>query len=349
MKKLLLSFILATATTSIPVFSYAQTSQKTTIAEADGKFISELIAVNTYEMMLTRMASQKALSVELRKVAEMMSNDHQRMDSELTKYANRFNLAINPDKREKYVSKIEKWDGDAAGEEWDKDITEELVDIHRESLNTMKGAERTVKDQELKGLMAMYVPRMQQHLDHLIPLKANVKSGDVALAANPSVQQTNVAKDIPDGNEKDAKFLSDLRLMNSYELQLMEMILKKGNHRALKNAAQHMLEDHHKLEQRVNQYAKTKAYGNDPDEASKTTEKANKWRQKKGGKEWDADIIEELIDVHKDGIDMLEDAVTDVRDDELKALMTEALPSLKKHLDMLEPLKETVKKPWKEK
>ena len=69
----------------------------------------------------------------------------------------------------------------------------------------------------------------------------------------------------------------------------------------------------------------------------------------KGGMEWDADVIEELIDAHKDGIDMLQDALTDSKDDALRLIINDALPAMKTHLDMLEPLKETVKKPWKEK
>jgi len=56
-----------------------------------------------------------------------------------------------------------------------------------------------------------------------------------------------------------------------------------------------------------------------------------------------------LIDIHKDGIDMLEDARSDVKDDELRNIFNDALPVMKSHLEMLEPLKSTVKKPWKNK
>jgi len=343
-------FCLLLAATSAYNHSYAQSASvvaNSAINEKDAKFLSDIMAMNSYELMLMKMTSQKAQSGELRNVVEPMINDHQRLDAQLTAYANRFNLAMDPEKREKYIGKTKKWDSDAAGTGWDKDMIEELVDVHKDGVDMLQDAAAGVKSEELKGILNAALPQMKGHLDMLLPLKGDVKGGRTTDAASPAVSHTNVAASMPAGNEKDAKFLSDLRLMNTYELQLMELILKKGNHRALKDVAQHMLEDHQKLNMRVTAYARSKMYGNDPDEQSKTIEKVNKWRQKKGGMEWDADIIEELIDVHKDGIDMLEDAISDVKDDELKTVMNDALPAMKMHLEMLEPLKETIKKPWK--
>jgi len=346
MKKLLFPMLLGVAAFSSPAICAAQTSASS-ISEKTGELVSELLAVNAYELMLTRMATEKATSNELRQTAEMMSGDHQRMDAELTRYANQFKLSLNPDKREKFDSKVQKRNDDPSGEEWDRDIAEELVDVHRETLNMLESMKRTAKDERLITMVGSYVPVMRRHLDHLLPLKEQLKDGNTTPAATAAKEHTDAAGAIPAGNEKDAKFLSDLRLMNDYELQLMELIFKKGNHRALKNAAQQMFEEHQKLDGTLSSYAQSHRYGNDPDESAKATEKANKWRQKKGGMEWDADIIEELIDIHKDGIDMLEDALTDVNDEQLKDLMNEELPILKQHLKMLQPLKETIKKPWK--
>jgi len=342
-----LKFLSILFTVFAGVFSVCSYAQADKASEKEAGYLSELMTLNAYELMLTRMASQKATSEELRLGAEKMYEDHKRLDAEFTAYANRIGVALNPDKREKYVEKVQKWDGNAVGKEWDKDIAEELVDAHKESLELMKS--QAVNDEQLKTLVTTAKSVIQSHLDELVLLKEKVKDGQTNAAATPPADRTNAADEIPVGNEKDAKFLSDLRLMNTYELQLMELILKKGNHRALKDAAHHMLEDHRKLDEKTMAYAATKRYGNDPDESSKAAEKVAKWQQKKGGMEWDADLIEELIDVHKDGIDMLEDAVTDVKDDRLRTIMKDALPAMKMHLEMLEPLKETIKKPWKEK
>jgi putative membrane protein len=347
MKKLLLIAGLVSLFETASIVCCGQTST-TAISgnEKDGKIVSDIMAVNMYQLALVKMAAEKATSEELREIANRIVLDHQKMDAQLTSYANRANFAIEPEKKDKYLGKIQKWDTDPAGEGWDRDIIEELIDLHKDGLDMLGNVKGLTKDGEVSETISSNIPILQAHLDMLMPLKGKIKDGQATEASTPPVGITNAAADVPQGNEKDAKFVSDIRATNSYELKLMELVFKKGNNRDLKNAAQHIIEDHQKLDTRVREYSKKHGYGIDPDEGSKINEKLVKWSQKRGGMEWDADVIEELKDVHKDGIDMLEDAVTDVKDDELQQLMKEALSQMRMHLEMLEPLKEKVKKPW---
>jgi putative membrane protein len=349
MKKILLITALLGAFGYTPLISYGQAEVTISGNEKDGKFLSDIMGMNMYELALLKMTSEKAQAAELREMANSIVGDHQRMDAQLTGLANRMNFAVNPEQKDKYTSKIRKWDSDPVGAGWDRDMVEELVDLHKDGIDMFKDAMNSVQDGELKELASIYLPKLQGHLDMLLPLKGRVKDGDVITASTPPVAVTGVGADIPTGNEKDAKFISDLRIANLYELRLMELVFKKGNHRELKNAAQHMIEDHQKLDVRVREYSRRHGYGIDPDEGSKVNEKLAKWNQKRGGMEWDADVIEELKDVHKDGIDMLEDATNGAKDDELRSLIKDALPKMRMHLEMLEPLKEKVKKPWNDK
>lgn len=338
MKSILFYLLAAMAWWAVP----ADAQSRTDAHAKDAKFVSEVLALNSYEIGLLKTAGESASSEQLKEISREILPDHQKLDAELTAYANRFNLAMSAKQREKFTDKLNKWQDDASGADWDDDMIEELVDVHKDGVDMLDDAVKDVKDNELRQILTSARETMKKHLDRLLPMKGTVKQD----------RKTNTDKVVnrnTDEEPEDAKFFSDLRLMNAYELQLMEIILKKGNHRALKDAAQKMLEEHRVLDQRLATYAQETGLGNDADEAAKGNEKANKWRQKKGGMEWDADIIEELIDVHKDGIDMLQDAVTDVENPELKNIMNEAIPTMESHLEMLIPLKETVKKPWKEK
>jgi putative membrane protein len=335
-----------------PVVAFSQGSQTATSITGDatdGKILSDMMATNSYNLGLMKIAMQKAQTLELRDAAGGMINDHQRLDAQLTALANRLNFAMDAEKREKYADKLGKWDRDAATADWDEDVIEDLVDTHKDGIDQMERAQLSAKDVALKALVEQSIPMMRSHLDVLMPLKGTIKDAEGKKAIPATSDRTDAEADMRGGIGEDAKFFSDMRMANLYELKLMELIFKKSGNRDLKNAAQRMIEDHQLMERKTRDYGTRMKFGMNPDEASKVNEKLVKWNEKKGGMEWDADIIEELIDAHKDGVDMLEDSKGDVKDDNLKAVIEEALATKRKHLEMIAPLKETIKKPWNNK
>ena len=351
MKKLITASCLVALMISSPLTTWAQESQTAYNIngnEKESKIVSGIMAANNYNLLLMKMATTKAETQELRDAAQKMLTDHQRWDAQLTALANRLNLGMSADEREKYAEKLAKWDNDAPGPDWDADLVEELVDMHKDGIDMLKGAQASIEDNELKGLAEKAVPQLQAHLDILMPLKGRIKDGKGTRAATPPTERTDHALDMKAGDAEDEKFFSDLRLTNAYELRLVEMVFEKSGNRDLKNAAQQMIEAHQKMEQRTRDYATRKKFTIDADEGSQVNEKLAKWKDKKGGMEWDADVIEELIDAHKDGVDMLNDSRTDVKDIELRTMIEDALNTKEAHLEMLAKLKETIKKPWKE-
>ncbi len=352
MKKLIIASYLVALVIGSPLTTWAQASQTAYNINGDekeSKIVSGIMAANNYNLLLMKMATTKAETQELRDAAQRMLTDHQRWDAQLTALANRLNLGMSADEREKYTEKLAKWDRDAPGPDWDSDLVEELVDMHKDGIDMLKDAQTSTKDDELKGLVEKAVPQLQAHLDILMPLKGRIKDGKGTKASTPPMERTDHAFDMKAGEAEDAKFFSDLRLSNAYELRLMELVFEKSGNRDLKNAAQQMVEKHQEMERRTRDYGARKKFILDPDEGNKVNEKLAKWHEKKGGMEWDADIIEELIDVHKDGVDMLQDSREDVKDMELRTMVEDALKTKEKHLEMLAELKETIKKPWKEK
>lgn len=150
------------------------------------------------------------------------------------------------------------------------------------------------------------------------------------------------------GNEKDSKHVSDIMSTNGYLLTIMEMAQTKSQHEGLKMAVNHMIDDHRKMSQQAREYADAHGYMKAADKGEKFAEKKGKWEKKRAGQEWDADIVEELVDGHKDAIDQLQDIKGDAKDEELKMWAANNLPVLQAHLEELTPLKEKVKKPWKD-
>lgn len=312
--------------------------------ENDASVVSEILTANTYEMMLIKMALLRSQSTDLKTAIKPLLAEHQKMDAEFTAYANRYDYAINAESKNSYLNKLSERKRMPVGTTWDNDVINELMSMHKDQINRLQQAQKSVSEPKLKELIANTQPILQSHFDQLFLLMEKVKNSDAPVAAS-----VNNDRKLPKALKEDSKFLTDLVLANRYELQLMELSLKKSNNRDLKDASQHMIEDHRELDRIVRSYANEKGYNLDKDKGSEVNDKIAKWMQKKGGMEWDADIIEELVDIHKDGIDMLQDARNDVKDEELKQIMNNALPTMEMHLKMLTPLKEKVKKPWKNK
>lgn len=349
MKKLIISaWLLGAMLQADAVWAQTSTASSNIQTEGDAKKLSEIMGGNMYIMMLSKLASLKASNANLRRAAEKISADHQRFDGQLTALANTQHMAIDPDLREKYTAKIAKYDSKPTGAELDRDFIEELIDTHKDGLDMLKDAQGDAQNQQFNEMIGMPVTIMQGHLDMLIPLKNEVAKGTSAISA-PPVTGSVVNKEAMKDDAKDAKFVSDMMEANTYEVKLMELILKKGNHRDLKNAAQTMLEDHSNMLERLTVYASKKHYGINAEDVADMNEKVAKWEAKNGGMEWDADLVEELNDIHKDGIDMLQDAKTDVRDPELVTIIGDTLPILQRHQKALASLKDEVKKPWKDK
>ncbi len=307
----------------------------------DGKLLSDMMATNTYELGLMKVIMGKAQKPELKEAANTMLIDFQRWDAELTSLANRMNVSMPDEVQGRNNEKIAGWTRVQSGNRLDKDLVDELVNVHLRTVDMLQNAKGMTGNDQLKALTQQMIPAYQSHLDILVPMQNSMR--DKGTAAPDTRVEANITK-----AKKDDKFLSDMVNANRYELGLLQLILKKSGNRDLKNAAQKMLSDHQMLADRAAAYSTAKGYKVDPDKMGKYNEKLQKWSGKKGGMEWDADMVTELVDMHKDGIDMLEDSRKDVQDEELRTIIEEALHPMRMHLTMLEPLKGQVKKPWKQ-
>jgi len=306
----------------------------------------ELMALNSYEISLLRLIPRKAQNGSLREHAAMMLKDHQLLNTMLTALANKKQTGSAASLTHSYTDRFRQFEVQSPGDPWDRAIVEELISNHRLMATLLESLGNDRNDKEYAQLAKQQLPVVQKHLDMLILLRSGSESLSVP-PVTPTVSVSAAGGSDKDAAEKDAKFLTDFMVMNHYAYSLAEMILKKGNHRDLKDAAQRLLEDHRQLSDRATAYATARQLPMEWEKGNDMAEKLAKWEGKRGGMEWDADMIEELIDAHKDGADMLEDARNDVRNQELKLLFTEALSAMRTHLDMFATLKEKVKKPWK--
>lgn len=158
-------------------------------------------------------------------------------------------------------------------------------------------------------------------------------SEDTTLAGNNGMD--NMTAD--DNDDQD--FLEDAVEANTMEMRALMMGERKGGNE-VKSHASHMMADHRKLGEDVAAYIASKNITlNDVD----TNDTDNSLQNKAAGKEFDKAWAEKMVDDHEKVIRMFEEGEREVRDPELKTMITNALPKLRSHLDMSKQLQEKMK------
>jgi putative membrane protein len=136
----------------------------------------------------------------------------------------------------------------------------------------------------------------------------------------------------------DSNFVATVAAANSTELRILEAAGSRGTNKELKVHAKMMIADHKKLGEGVKAYAQKKNYPLPADDGSEAKNKLDGLDKNAKGAAWDKAWTDEMVNAHQDAINLFEKNANDVKDDELKKMINDALPTLHKHLDMMKDL-----------
>jgi putative membrane protein len=138
----------------------------------------------------------------------------------------------------------------------------------------------------------------------------------------------------------DQNFLEDAVEANTKEIRALTLGQQKGSAQ-VKSAATKMLSDHKKLGEAVKDYiGKNNITLSDVD----TADTDNDLNSTAAGIDFDKAWADKMVDDHKKVINMFEDAQNDVKDAQLKSMITDALPKLRMHLEVSQTLQEKLNK-----
>jgi len=145
-------------------------------------------------------------------------------------------------------------------------------------------------------------------------------------------------------NNPDSAFVVKATVSNEKELKILEAGVEKGTNKALKSDAKKMIADHKKLRAALKSYGASKNYTlpneNEIENGDITTINNNHQL----GNDWDNAWTNQLITDHKNDIDDFEKAHDKVKGPALSKLITNTLPTLHMHLDMMNKLQSDLPK-----
>jgi putative membrane protein len=121
------------------------------------------------------------------------------------------------------------------------------------------------------------------------------------------------------------------------EVQLGNLAMKNGGTQAVKDFGKMMVDDHTKINDQMKDLASKKNVDL-PATVSDDQQKDIDKLSKKTGKEFDKDYVSMMVKDHKDDIDAFKKAQDKISDNDYKTFISNALPTLQKHLDAIEAI-----------
>lgn len=121
------------------------------------------------------------------------------------------------------------------------------------------------------------------------------------------------------------------------EVQLGNIAMKNGRTQAVKDFGKMMVDDHTKINDQLKDLASKKMVDL-PSAVSDDQQKDIDKLSKETGKAFDKDYVSMMIKDHKDDIDAFKKAEDKISDSDYKNFISNALPTLQKHLSAIEAI-----------
>lgn len=144
------------------------------VDQADAEFATKAAAGGMAEVELGNLALTKTSHAKLKEFANMMVNDHSKVNEELKTIAKMKNITLPGMVDEDHQKKINELKT-KTGADFDKAYTEAMVDGHKKTLDLMNAEAKDGKDPELKAFAAKTAPAVQTHLDLITTIQKSLK------------------------------------------------------------------------------------------------------------------------------------------------------------------------------
>lgn len=138
--------------------------------EKSSAFLVRAIDGGTSEIELNSLAIEKSTKEDIKGFAQMLRNDHEAVNRQITQLAGARNVTLPspvPAKNGDELKKIQE----KTGSDFEKAYLDEIISRHLSSIELYENAVKEVKDSEVMSLADNTLPKLRQHLDSARALK----------------------------------------------------------------------------------------------------------------------------------------------------------------------------------
>ena len=135
------------------------------LSSKGASFVKEAAAGNQSEIALAQLARQKAQNPEVKNLAQMLQQDHQKAQEKLQTIAQAHGLTLDTSPswtQRRAQSKLEKLNG----AEFDQQYTKDMLEDHVTDIKKFQKASQAIEDADVKQYAQETLPNLQTHLQH---------------------------------------------------------------------------------------------------------------------------------------------------------------------------------------
>jgi putative membrane protein len=142
------------------------------VPRGDRRFFRQAARLGEQEVVVSRIASERAIHPQVRAFAAEMVREHNTVNEELAALARRKGALLEPRDRVEVREEERKWNA-KKGDNFDEDYLDAVIDAHQDTIDVLEnGAES--KDPEIAAYANKVLPKVKAHLAHAESLESTV-------------------------------------------------------------------------------------------------------------------------------------------------------------------------------
>ncbi|MCW3086165.1 MAG: hypothetical protein JWP12_3531 [Bacteroidetes bacterium] len=137
----------------------------------DAQFLVDAAEINLEEIQLSQLALAQSSSADVKELAKMMQDDHNKSLNELQALAASKSItlpgSISKDGQDAYTKLMNE-----SGNNFDKKYTSMMVDGHKDAITKFEKASIDAQDADIRNWASTTLPALRTHLDHAMNCQA---------------------------------------------------------------------------------------------------------------------------------------------------------------------------------
>jgi putative membrane protein len=309
----------------------------------DENFVDHAYTGCQNEMLLARLAQQRARNEDVRKFANKMLEEHAKGNQALIRIVSAERIAVPDKPLKEQQAELDRLHSNEV-KDFDKEYMESAVKHHEKAVEMCERASKELKNEKLKEFATNAVPALKEHLKLAKEVLAKVDSAT-------GVERTGAGERSGAGEartrtEEGGKALTDNEFVTKAASSGMAEVAigKEGQSKAknpdVKKFADRVVADHSKANEELTKIAKDAGISipEKPDAAHE--EKVKHFHD--AAKDFDKEFVHHMVDSHTKGVELFTKASKELKNDRLRMFAEKTLPTLKEHLQMAKELNDKV-------
>jgi putative membrane protein len=308
-------------------------------AMTDTKFVDHAYTGCQNELLLARLAQQRARNEEVRKFAAKMLEQHAKGNQALILIVSKQKIAVPDKPLKEQEADLNRLHSNEV-KDFDKEYMECIVKDHEKAVEMFERASKELKNEELKEFATKAIPALKEHLAMAKEVRGKLEGGSAA-------ERTGAGERTGARGRDEGKALTDNEfVMKAASSGMAEVAIGKLGQEKAKNAdvkkfAERVVTDHGKANEELIRIAKDAGI-TVPDKPSADHEHHVKHFSEGSAKDFDKEFVNHMVGSHTKGVELFTKASKELKNEKLRGFAEKTLPTLKEHLEIAKKLQAQV-------